>query len=136
MRKIVIILNHTPTEEQINDLKLNFNVTEIIYPPEELKNYLLNIPPEDEKISENFLKSIIQFIKENLQNGDFIWVQTEYGATFYIVDYAIKNGYIPIYSTTKRVYEEKLLDKNKIERKFLFKHVRFRRYIGWSLKKN
>ena len=75
------------------------------------------------------MESITDFIYKNLSKGDYIWIQTEYGITFYIVDFALNNGFIPIYSTTERIYTEKKLSDNEIERNYIFRHVRFRKYI-------
>ena len=131
MKKALIILNHNPTENQLNQLKEIFNVNEILYLPSKLKNFISNVPP-DKPIPEEFLKNITDFIIKNLQKDDIIWIQTEYGITFYIVDFAFKVGFIPIYSTTERIYNEKKLDNEKVERKYLFKHVSFRKYFKYN----
>ena len=128
MPKVLIILNHTPSEAQLKDLKNSFAITEILGLPEDIKDYLKNVPP-DKDLSIDILESITDFIYKNLSKGDYIWIQTEYGITFYIVDFALNNGFIPIYSTTERIYTEKKLSDNEIERNYIFRHVRFRKYI-------
>ncbi len=124
-------MNHIPTESQLEQLRKEFDIAEFLYLPEEIKNFISNVPPEKD-IPDKILSKITEFIEKNLSKGDYVWIQTEYGITFYVVDFALKKGFIPIYSTTKRVYTEKRLDKNEIERKYLFKHVRFRKYKKFS----
>ena len=73
------------------DLKNSFAIAEILELPEDIKNYLKNVPP-DKDLSIDILESITDFIYKNLSKGDYIWIQTEYGITFYIVDFALNNA--------------------------------------------
>ena len=135
VKKVVIILNHEPTATQLNELKEKFKIEKVIFLNEELKTQLKNIPPSN-NLPEKLLNNLISFLKNNLSTGDYIWIQTEYGVTFYIVDFAIKSGFIPIYSTTQRIYKERKLENGKIERNYIFEHVTFRRYVPYKLCKN
>jgi hypothetical protein len=55
-------------------------------------------------------------------------VQGDFGATFYVVDFCLKNNLIPVYSTSRRISVEKNGNNNKIVKTNIFEHVTFRRY--------
>ena len=59
--------------------------------------------------------------------GDYVLVQGEFGAVFYMVDYCFKTGRIPVYAATKRVVQEHK-NGDKITSKRVFEHTCFRRY--------
>ncbi len=60
------------------------------------------------------------------KNYPYLWIKC--GLTDYFIQFAFKNGFKPIYSTTKRVFEEKKLSNEKIKREYLFEHVCFMPY--------
>ena len=126
-KKCFVILNHQITEMQKKELKERFSIKEIKTLPSNLKDSIVEINPE-KWIDKEVLKSIKQEITSFLEKGDYLWVQTEYGLTCHLVQYAFEKGFIPIYSATKRVFKETKLSPEQVKREYLFQHICFRLY--------
>jgi len=133
MANLFCLLNHTLTKEQEKDAIKNMGIKDIISPPEEIKYLWSNLSPKDE-LNILVLEKIINWIKNISHKNDYVLVQGEFGASFYIVDFCFRNSLIPVYATTKRKYNEIVLSDNSIERKHIFQHVQFRKYKHWELK--
>jgi len=127
MKRCFVVLNHTITEKQQKDLREKLGVEKIIFPSENLKKELKEIDPKI-WICTEILEKLKSEILSSLKEGDYLWVQTEYGLTCYLVQFAFKNGFKPIYSTTKRIFKEYKLDEERIQREYLFGHVSFMPY--------
>ena len=127
--KIILLFSHILTESQISELKNHFNIETITYLPDYLQNIWSNIPPDYIDI-EKELTSIKEFVTQNLYNNgkNYILVQGEYGAVYHMVNFAFENNCIPIYSASKRAYESKKIDEDKIENIHYFKHIKFQLY--------
>lgn len=130
LRKLFLIFNHKLTDEQKSSAFHTLKVDEIIYLPDDLQEIWSNIPPEGDLTEE--IKKVINWLNGNSSKGDYVLVQGDFGATFYLVDYSLKMGLIPVYATSKRtVLEEK--DEHGVTKKVsIFKHVEFRRYRYFS----
>ncbi|WP_456372838.1 CRISPR-associated protein Csx20 [Methanocaldococcus sp.] len=121
-----LLFSHNLTNDQIKDAKENLKVNKFIYLPKELQNIWSNIPPEVEDITD-YLKPIKEFLKNNANDGDYVLIQGDFGATYNMVNYAFENNLIPIYATTKRVVKE-VIEDGKVITIREFKHCRFRKY--------
>ena len=66
------------------------------------------------------------------QAGDVLIVQGEFGATFMIVEYALKKGLVPVHAVTKRVAQESRAGEI-VRRQYIFEHVCFRKYTCFPL---
>ena len=124
--KMFLLFSHNLTDDQINDARENLKVDKFIYLPKELQNIWSNIPPEIEDITD-YLKPIKEFLKNNANDGDYVLIQGDFGATYNMVNYAFENNLIPIYATTKRVVKE-VIEDGKVITIREFKHCRFRKY--------
>ncbi len=124
--KMFLLFSHKLTSEQIEDSKKNLKVEEFIYLPEELQKIWSNIPAEIENLND-LLKPIKKFLKKNINRGDYILIQGDFGAVYKFVRFAKKNQLKPIYATTKREFTEKEVN-GKIIKTSTFSHVRFREY--------
>ena len=127
MKRMFLCFNHELTREQIQDAKRNLNIDEFIHLPSSLKKLWQDIPPDLLDIS-SYLKPIIDWLKTTTREGDLILVQGDFGATYLIVQFAFKEGLIPVYATTKREVIEKKMPDGKVEMIHQFRHVIFRRY--------
>ncbi len=127
MKKVLVLLNHKLIQEQIETLRLKYGVKKenIIYPSKEITLLWSGIDPKSDKIP---LEEIKNFILANFKKYDLVIVQGETGATFKIVNFCFANNLIPIYATTKRtvILEENI--NGIVEKKSVFKFVRFREY--------
>jgi phosphomannomutase len=126
--KMFLLFSHQLTDEQKKDAIENLKVTKFISLPEKLQKLWSNIPPEIDSLGE-YLNDIKSFIRLNANKGDFILIQGDFGAVCEMVKFSKENNFVGIYATTKReVVEEK--DGDKVVKKSIFKHIRFRRYYA------
>ncbi len=125
MPKTFCLLNHSLTQNQLAELEQKFNSSEIIYPEEKIANLWAQIPPED--FDCGIIDDAILWLKENSSPGDLFIVQGEFGSTFMLVDFALKNNLVPLYATTRRVAKEKR-EGESVFREYIFEHVCFKKY--------
>lgn len=131
MKKLFLLFSHILTKEQKKDAIEKFNICEFIYLPQKLQNIWSNIPP-DKDLDFLLFKDIQEYIIKSLSKGDFILIQGDFGATLYMVNWALNQGYIPIYSTTERYYENYENEDGSITNIHRYKHVMFRKYkLEW-----
>ena len=127
MKKLLTIFNHTLTDEQKTDAKENLFVNDFVSLPDDLKKLWMNIPPAG-KLPKEILDKISKWILTSAQHGDFVLIQGEFGVSFYLVNFCLTSGFIPVYATTERVSTERMLEDGTMEKVNQFKHVQFRRY--------
>lgn len=130
MNKLFLIFNHILTEEQQNDILNNLKISEIINLPAELSDFWSNIPPDVDLNCKMFIK-LENFLLQNKDSQvmNYCLIQGDFGATVYMVNWCYKNGFIPIYATTKRISKEVKKEDGTVEIVKIFKHERFRKYI-------
>jgi hypothetical protein len=124
--KMILLFSHKLTKEQQSDAIATLKVKEFIYLPDNLQSLWSNIPPDIDDL-DKFLEPIKDFLKQNVKEGDFVLIQGDFGATYKMVNFVKKLSATPIYATTKRETQEKLID-NKIIKTSIFKHIAFRSY--------
>lgn len=131
MPDLYCILNHKLTEKQNEDVSNTLGIVNIINLPKYLNEIWSHINPEGE-LETDKLSLIIDWLDINAKKGDYILVQGEFGAVYFIIDYCFSVGLNPIYSTTYRNYKEKRQKNGSIERIHVFKHVQFRKFKKWQ----
>ena len=129
MKKTFCLLNHKLTQKQIDELEKKFNSAQIIYPDENLAKLWAQIPPE--KSNNEVIEFVVLWLKNNASPGDFFIIQGEFGATFTLVDYALKTGLVPLYATTRRVAKE-IRREETVYREYVFEHECFKSYEYFS----
>ena len=130
MRKFIVLMSHDMSDIQKNDAYENLKVAEIIEAPAEIKAIWGNVDPiSDLDISK--LDKVISWIKNISEKGDYILVQGEFGATFYIVDYCFKSDLIPVYATSIRRVEE-TREGDRVLTNRVFVHEGYRQYIRYD----
>ncbi len=125
MPKTYCLLNHPLTQKQLAEIKEKYNSTQIIYPNENLSKLWGQIPPED--VDCPVVKNVIDWLKSSAVAGDLFIIQGEFGSTFTLVDFALKNGLVPLYATTTRVAKESR-EGESVLREYIFEHVCFKKY--------
>ncbi len=125
--RLFLLFNHTITHLQEGDARASLGVEEIISAPAEIQHLWSRVPPDLAGLS-GFLEPVCQWLREAAVQDDYILVQGDFGATFLLVEFALENGLIPIYSTTARTVVEKHLDDGGVKLEHNFRHVCFRRY--------
>lgn len=124
MKKLVLLFSHNLTKEQIRDAKENLEISSFIYLPDSLQNKWSNFEIDDN----DGVEEIKEYIRNNATIGDYILIQGEYGLVFKMVNWSLNNGYIPIYSYTKRAYKNEELIDGTIKNIHYFKHICYREY--------
>ena len=127
MTTLFLLFNHALTDLQKVDAQNSLNVKNIENPPEDIRNLWSQIPADIENIF-HFLSPVRQWLNKNAQAGDFILIQGDFGATYLMVEFALKNKLTPVYSTTARSVIEKDLENGHINIEHHFCHVRYRLY--------
>ncbi|WP_455542955.1 CRISPR-associated protein Csx20 [Intestinibacter sp.] len=130
MKKFIVLMSHDMSELQKNDAYKNLEVDEIIEAPKKIKTIWANINPTSE-LDIDRLNDVILWIKGISQKQDYILVQGEFGATFYIVDYCFKNNLVPVYATSVRRVEE-TRNGNEVLTNRIFVHEGYRKYISYK----
>ena len=125
MPKAFCLLNHMLTQNQIAELKERFDITEIVYPSEELSKKWAQIPPSRE-LDFSIVKSVVEYLN-SASTGDILIIQGETGASFMLVDYALKKHLVTIYAVTARVSKEVAAGEQVVKQN-VFEHVCFRQY--------
>lgn len=128
--KLLALISHTLMEGQVLEAKNQLKVDSIVLMPEDIKSIWVNISPFG-PMPKDQLNQMIAWIEKESDKGDYVLVQGDFGATYYVVDYCIKNSRIPIYSTTQREIEEHIID-GQVESRRIFKHVNFRKYLPYE----
>ncbi|MBP5451329.1 MAG: hypothetical protein J6Y16_03735 [Treponema sp.] len=129
MKKAFCLLNHELTQNQIAELKGKFRIERIVYPREELSKMWSQITATEE-LDMDVINTVVSWLSSANQN-DVLIVQGEFGSTFMIVDYALKNGLIPLHAVTERVANEQR-NGEIVYRQYIFEHVCFRKYKYFS----
>jgi nitrogenase molybdenum-iron protein alpha/beta subunit len=129
MSKLFLLFSHYVTTEQFEDARQTLGITDFIRLPENLQERFSNVPADLETINE-YLKPILDWIDEHCSDkNDYILIQGDFGATYFLVDYCKKNNYAtPMYATTERKSVEEVQEDGSIKTQRIFKHKRFRLY--------
>ncbi len=130
MNHCVLVLNHAILPEQVRELEHTFGIERIENLPSELLHIWNRIKPSG-ALDTSALQRIIGWIADTTESGDYIVVQGEFGATYYVVSYCLDSGLIPLYATSERVYAETKNRDGSITRNHIFRHVCFRKYEAW-----
>jgi len=126
MKRMYLLFSHKLTQEQIEDAKNNLLVDEFVHLPADLQELWGNMPPDIISLK-YYLEPFRKWLNDaNAQ--DYVLVQGDYGATYRMVEYALKKGLYPIYATTKREVVETTLPDGSIKTERIFKHCQFRHY--------
>lgn len=130
LKKMFLIFSHELTDFQKEDARANLGVNEFINLPDNLKIQWSDISPYEGSLIFH-LQNLINWLMTNARKGDYVLIQGDFGATFLIVDFCLKNDLIPVYSTTKREIITEVKNDENVKVTRLFTHVRFRKYERW-----
>lgn len=131
MPRFISVLNHDLTVEQLEEIHQRLGCDDVITLPGDLKEVWSQVPAAGPLNAEG-LSGIVTFLRSVSRKGDYLLVQGDFGATWYIVEFGFSLGLVPVYSTSKRRYSEQSVSGGFIAREHLYKHVAFRRYIRWT----
>lgn len=126
---MLLLFNHTITRLQLTDARNSLGVEKIIEMPHDIKAIWSNIPPDLEWLCE-YLEPVKTWLAMSAHPGDYVLIQGDFGATYLAVQFAFKQGLIPVYSTTYRHAEEQFQPDGSIRMLHRFEHCTFRKYGG------
>ena len=126
-QRLFLIFNHTITSLQETDARKSLRIGEIIDLPEALKPIWNQIPPDLPAIGKH-LEPVMRWLAENASTGDYVLIQGDFGACHIMVDFCLKQGLVPVYSTTLREVVEESAPDGSIKLTHCFQHRIFRRY--------
>jgi len=129
MKKMFLIFNHSLTKHQQKDGIYSLKISEFINLPNNLQKLWQNIPTSIKKI-DSCLQPLQNWLLSNAQQEDYVLIQGDFGACYLMVNFALKNGYIPVYSTTEREAVEIHNDDGSIQLHHNVKHCMYREYGG------
>lgn len=130
MKNFIVLMSHDMSKEQKLDAQNSLDISNIVEAPKNIKSIWANINPVG-NLDQAELSKITNWIEQNSNTDDYILVQGEFGATFYIVDYCFKKGLIPVYATTKRRVTE-TREGDKVITNRIFVHEGYRKYIRYG----
>ena len=125
--KLILLFNHSLTEDQIADAKTSLGVGDIVNLTPDLKTLWADLPPDLPEIA-NYLAPLKDWLNSSASSGDYVLIQGDFGACFLMVKYSFEKKLVPIYSTTRRAAKESLQKDGAIKITRNFKHVMFRKY--------
>lgn len=123
MSRVFCLMNHSLTQKQIAELTDVYKCKEIVYPEETISSLWSQVNSTNEK---DVIQSVIFWLKA-AKDGDYLIIQGEFGLTFTLVDYALKEKLIPIYATSKRIAKESRVGET-VHREYIFEHICFKKY--------
>ncbi len=132
MADLHLLFNHVLTKEQIREAEDVFRVKDVYTLPPRLSALWAEVSPRGE-LDKSHLAPIERWLTEKAQEGDYVLVQGECGATFYMVDLCFKRGLVPIYATTDHPGAGRgAHHDDHVVRGGHFGHVNFRRYSRYD----
>ena len=126
-RKALILLSHTLTSPQVEELEEKWKVAAIKILPESLQVTWSKIPPHLDAVAPH-LEPVLSWMEEEGGSGDVAVIQGDFGAAYLAVKKALSLGITPLYATTRREVKEVSLPDGSVAQDRVFKHVRFRVY--------
>jgi hypothetical protein len=127
MSILFLVFNHQFTTEQEADARAALGIQRIVCLPPDLQESWSQIPP-DLPVLQDFLEPFRVWLVPQAAVGDYILIQGDFGACYLLVHFALKQGLIPVYSTTQREAEEEIQPDGTIKLIHHFGHQIFRRY--------
>ncbi|MEA3429231.1 MAG: CRISPR-associated protein Csx20, partial [Thermodesulfobacteriota bacterium] len=112
---------------QKEDAHLSLGVEQITDLPQDLKKLWRQVPPVLSEIS-NYLEPVKTWLKSQAAKNDYVLIQGDFGACYIMVQFAFENGFLPLYSTTRREVVEEQQSGGAVKLVHNFKHQSFRKY--------
>lgn len=132
MKRMFVLMSHSLTDEQKEAAKRELGIEEFVFLPKDLQEKFSNVPTELETLDE-YVQPFLNFVFENSQDGDVIFLAGEQGLVVKLVTefntnvlFYLRQPFKIVYSTTNRMVEEVINPDKTVTKKSTFKHVLFR----------
>lgn len=128
MKRVALLFNHTLIPEQNDELSNEWEVEEFLVTPTRIHDGWGNI--DIEKNYNDVLNNVLDWLSNETEKEDLIFVQGQYGITYQVVSWALENNRIPIYAFTGRnVSSEIICPDSSVTQTSNFKHRYFAEYM-------
>ena len=134
-KKVFVLLNHELSELQLKELRQQLQIKSVVCADDDVIALWKQVPSNGELPLDTLKSKVIGWFEQRAEEGDYVLVQGEFGASFYIVDYCFQKGLVPIYGTSRREYTERKNNNGGVVRQHVYRHVCFRKYHRWGQKK-
>jgi len=124
---LFLLFNHTATEDQLSDARSSLGVNRFVEPTPNIQMLWRKVPPDLKTISA-YLDPVKDWLADSSTKGDFVLIQGDFGATYFMVRFSLEIGLVPIYSTTERQVTEEHGPNGQVHLSHTFHHRRFRLY--------
>ena len=125
--KMLLCLSHKLNEDQREQAKNMFGVSEFVELPSSLRQKFQQVPPAIPSLREYALP-FFHWLEEKSQMGDLALIQGEFGLTYLLVQKAFSLGLRPLYATTTRQVKEVERPDGTVHIERVFSHKSFRFY--------
>ena len=127
MPNLFLLFNHRMTPDQEADARHSLGVVEFIEPPADIQALWGQIPPEYEMLSAH-LQPVRIWLATQAHSQDYVLIQGDFGACFYMAQVAFELNLRPLYATTRRDAIEEYLPDGSVRLTHRFRHIIFRKY--------
>jgi len=131
MIRLFLLFNHHLTPAQEADAIENLGIETFVSPPDDITQIWGQIPPDMTGLSD-YLKPVEAWLADQAAAGDYVLIQGDFGACYWMVQAAFALNLISIYATTRREAIENHLLDGSIELTHQFRHVIYRGYENYS----
>ncbi|BDD02058.1 hypothetical protein PEPS_43380 (plasmid) [Persicobacter psychrovividus] len=123
-----LLFSHQLTDEQIQDARQNWGVSEFVSLPSDLQQKWSNVPAELESL-QAYAQPFIQWLSDHqLGSSDVVLNQGDFGLSYLLANHIIFNQATAVYSTTVRKAVKELNMDGEVITTKIFKHQIFREY--------
>jgi hypothetical protein len=127
MADMILLFNHTLTQDQKDDARRSFGVEGFVTMPDDVRKIWGQIPPHLNGLHE-YLEPVKRWLADIAKAGDYVLIQGDFGATYLLVNYAKELQLKAIYATTTREAVEQTQLDGSVKMQHVFKHRLFRKY--------
>ncbi len=126
---LFLLFNHRLTPDQEQDAVSSLGVRDMVSLPADIGELWRQIPPELSELGD-CLRPIREWLASRAKVHDYVLIQGDFGACFLMVKFALEQGLIPVYATTKREAVEEHQPDGSVKMTHRFQHYQFRKYGG------
>ncbi|GAB4407760.1 MAG: hypothetical protein OHK0039_10370 [Bacteroidia bacterium] len=127
MPQFFLLFNHRLTPDQEVDARQNLGVDAFAYLPEALQAIWSQVPADAASL-QSHVAPVQQWLTDQARPGDYALVQGDYGATYLLVQTALRLGVVALHGTTARQTVEHTQPDGSVKIERVFRHMRFREY--------
>lgn len=127
-KNMFLMFNHSLSKDQDTDAQNIWGTQlQFIGLPTQLKALWAQIPGDKKELFDTLAPFRTWLEKESCPN-DIVLIQGDFGATWLMVQYALNNNLVPVYSVTVRQAREETTPDGTVKTTHFFKHRMFRIY--------